>query len=224
MPKEVPTRALPERSVKQMAASPRTSSQTRTQRPQVDAEVVVAVVEGVADLEGDLLVLVVEGGFQLHSQEADGVLELATLVLGTCDAAVVDGDVAEADVGGAADVDAVTGEAAVGVLGDEHLHDGAAELVDVIGLAADFHAVLDREGAGGGKAAPALDGDDAHAAGGKGLHAGVVAEVGDVDAGLDGGFQHHLAGLGGDVYSVNGDGDVVWHYFSTSKALTRNAR
>ena len=35
VPKEVPTSALPERSVKQMALSPRTSSQARTQRPQV---------------------------------------------------------------------------------------------------------------------------------------------------------------------------------------------
>ena len=35
VPKEVPTRALPDRSVKQMALSPRTSSQARTQRPQV---------------------------------------------------------------------------------------------------------------------------------------------------------------------------------------------
>ena len=63
-------------------------------------------------------------------------------------------------------------------------------------LVADHHAVGHGQGAGGGIAALSLDFHDAHPAGGVGLHAGVVAEIGDVDAGIYGRFQHHLAGLG----------------------------
>ena len=71
----------------------------------------------------------------------------------------------------------------------------------------DDHAVADGEGAGGGGSGRALDLDDAHPARAVGLHAGVVAEVGDVDARLVGGLDEHLAGLRADLRAVDGEGE-----------------
>ena len=97
------------------------------------------------------------------------------------------------------------------MLGDQHVHDGAAQVLNVACVVADFHAVLHGQGAGRWVAAAALDPHDAHAAGSERLHPRVVAEIRDVDAGVDGSLQHHLAGGGLDLYAIKADADFVGH-------------
>ena len=176
-----------------------------------DTKVVVPVIKGVADFQGNLLVFVVQGRFQFHAQIAHRVLKLTPFVLGAGNAAVVDRNVAQANVGGAADVNAVAGEAAVGMLGNQHLHHRAPQFVHVLRLAADAHSVGHRESASSRVSPTAFHRYHAHPAGGKGLHSGVVAKIGHVDAGVDRRFQHHLPRLGLDFHSVNGDGYVIGH-------------
>ena len=176
-----------------------------------DAEVVVPVIEWVGHLQWNLAVLVVQRGFQVHPQVADRILELTSLVLGTGDATVVYGHMAQADIAGSADVDAVAGQAAVGVLGDEHLHHRVSQLIHVGGRVAHPHPVLYRQGAGGGEAPLSLHRHHAHAAGGKGLHAGVITQVGDVDASVDGRFQDHLTRLCRHLYTIETDGYFIDH-------------
>ena len=176
-----------------------------------DAKVEVAIIERVLHFEGNIPVYIGHGRFQLHAEVPDRVLEFAAFVFGAGYAAVVDGHVAQANVGWAANVDAVAGEAAVGMLGNQHFHYGAAEFGNVWGVAPDGHAVGYGEGAGSREAAATLNGDHAHPAGPERFHARVVAEVGDVDAGLDGRFQHHLAWLGSNLDAVDRDDDVVRH-------------
>ena len=177
-----------------------------------DAKVEVAIIERVLHFEGNIPVYVGHGRFQLHAEVPDGVLEFAAFVFGAGYAAVVDGHVAQANVRWAADVDAVAGEAAVGMFSNQHFHYGTAEFGNVWGIAPDGHAVGYGESAGCREAAATLDGDHAHPAGPERLHARVVAEVGDVDAGLDGRFQHHLAWLGSNLDAVDRDDDVVRHW------------
>ena len=98
------------------------------------------------------------------------------------------------------------------MLGDEHFHHGAAELVHRLVLIANHHAVGHRQGAGGRIAALPFDLHHAHPAGGVGLHAGVVAEIWHVDARIYGRFEDHLAGLGRYFHPVYADGDVVGHF------------
>ena len=94
-----------------------------------DAQVVVPVIEGVGNFQRDLPVLVTKRRLQVHTQITDRVFELASFVLGAGNTAVVNRDVTETNVGGAADINAVTSQAATWVLGDDHLHDRAAKVV-----------------------------------------------------------------------------------------------
>ena len=176
-----------------------------------DAQVIVPVIKGIGHFQGNLLVFIVQRRFQFHAQIAHGVLELAAFVFGAGNAAVVDRHMTQADVRGAADVHPVAGEAAVGMFGNEHLHYRTAQFVHIPGFAADPHTVLYRQGTGGGIAAAALYGHDAHPAGGVGFHPRMVAEVGQIDAGVNGRIQNHFARLGSDFHAVNGDSDLVGH-------------
>ena len=185
-----------------------------------DAQVIIPVVKGIGYFQGNLLVFIVQRRFQFHAQVADGVLELAAFIFGAGNAAVVDRHMTQADVGGAADVDPVAGQAAVGMFGNEHLHYRAAQFVHIPGFAADPHPFLHRQGAGGGIAAAALDSHDAHSAGGVGFHPRMVAEIGHIDAGVNGRFQNHFPRLGGYFHAVNGDGDLVGHSFLAAPVET----
>ena len=93
----------------------------------------------------------------------------------------------------------------MGMLGEEQVEDGVAHAERLVAQGVDDHSVADGERAGGGRAGRALDLDDAHTAGAVGLHAGVVAEVGDVDAGVVGGLDEHPAGFGADLHAVDGE-------------------
>ena len=81
-----------------------------------DAQVVVAVVEGVLRLDLELPVLIGQRRVQPLRVEARRVLELAPLVLRARHAPVVHVDVAQTDVLRTAQVHAVAGQTAVGVL------------------------------------------------------------------------------------------------------------
>ena len=179
-----------------------------------DTQVIVAVIEGIGHFQRNVAVLVTQGRFQVHTQVAHCVFQLAALVLGTGYTAVVDRNVAQANIVGPANVYAVASEATVGMLGDEHFHNGTAELVNFVHLVAHHHAVGYRQGAGGREAALPLNFHHTHSASGIGLHSRVVAQVGEVDSGINGRFQHHLAGLSVNLYPVNCDGDVVGHFRS----------
>ena len=85
--------------------------------------------------------------------------------------------IAEADLAGAAVLDAVAGEAAVGVIGEDDGEDFLAHLGHLGGVGADDHAVGDLGGAGEREAAHALDFDGAGAAAGVGGQSVEVAKV-----------------------------------------------
>ena len=179
--------------------------------PAGDAQVVVPVVKGVAHFQRNVPVHIGHRRFQFHAQIAHGVLEFAALVFGTGNTAVVDGHMAQAHIGRPADFHPMAGEAAVGVLGDEHLHHGTAQLHHIGRFAPHDHTVGRRQRAGGGKAAPPVHRHHAHPARRIGLHPGVVAQIRHIHAGVNGGLQHHLAGLGCDFHPVYGDGNIVRH-------------
>ena len=101
------------------------------------------------------------------------------------------------------------------MLCDEHLHHRPAQLQNVGDFVADLHAVRDWLDTGGGITAASFNADHAHPAGGKGLHAGMVAKIRDVHPGFDSRFQYHLPWLGDYLNPINGDGYVICHgYYS----------
>ena len=110
------------------------------------------------------------------------------------------------------------------MLGDEHFHYGAAELVYFLRLVAYHHAVGHRKRAGGGVSTLTLDLDDTHPAGGIGFHTRVIAQIRQVNSSVNGRLQDHLAGLGGNLYPVNCDGDVVGHFRSLQSCLSEGSR
>ena len=179
--------------------------------PAGDAQVVVPVVERIAYFQRDVAVGIGHRRFQLHAQIPHGVLEFAALVFGAGNAAVVDGNMTQADIRRPADLHPVAGQAPAGMLRDEHLHHGTPQLLDIGGFAPYGHAVGHGQGAGGGKAPPAVHRHHAHPAGRVGFHPRVVAQIGHIDARVNSGFQHHFAGPGLDFNPVNGDGNVVRH-------------
>ena len=112
-------RVRPDLCSRVMASSPLTSSQTRTQRAQTMHRFMSISQKGSSTCKGRWRLFVGQRGIHLHLQIPHRILEFAALVLGAGDAPVVDRDVPEADVGGTAEIDAVAGQAAVGVLGEE---------------------------------------------------------------------------------------------------------
>ena len=181
-----------------------------------DAEVVVAVVEGVAGLHLEVAVVVGQRRLHVDVHITHGVLELAPLVLGADDAAIEDADVAEADVLRPAQLDAVAGQAAVRVLREQQLHDALAQAANLLPQRAHHHALGDGEGAGGGGAPAALHLNAAHAARAVGLHARPVAEVGDVHVVVDGRLEDGLPRLGLYLNAVYGELDGLRHCASLS--------
>ena len=143
--------------------------------------------------------------------EARRVLQLAALVLRAGHAPVDHVDVAQADVLRPAQVDPVARETAVRVLRQQQVQRRVAHLHGIAALGVHHHAVAHRQRAGRRRPALALDLDDTHTARAVRLHAGVVAEVRDVDAGVVRRLHHHLAGLGRDLPPVYRDRDLVSH-------------
>ena len=105
---------------------------------------------------------------------------------------------ADAEVGGErlelAGAVAAAGEAAVGVVGEDELEHGAADLGELAAVGGDLHALDDGRAAGARHAALAGDLHDAQAAGGGGLQVVVLAERGDLDLHLAGGLEDGGAG------------------------------
>ncbi len=167
-----------------------------------DAEVVVAVVEGVARLNLQVAVVVGQRRFHVDVDITNGVLELAPLVLGADHAPVHDAHVAQADVLRPAQLDAVARQAAVGVLREEQLQHALSEASDLRAQGVHDHAVRDGQRARGGRSPAALDLDAAHAARAVGLHARPVAQVRDVHVVVEGRLQHRLPRLSLDLNAV----------------------
>ena len=112
-----------------------------------DTEIVVPVVEGVSRLHGKVAVFVFKGRFHFHAQVTNGVLQLASFVLGAGDAAVVHGNVAQADVLGSAQVHAVASQASVRMVGYQQFHHVSAKLVDLAAFVSDLHPLGNGKGA-----------------------------------------------------------------------------
>ena len=87
----------------------------------------------------------------------------------------------------------LAGRAEVVALGEQHLHQRAAQLVQFLGVALDLGGALGRRGAGGHHPAVHLGGADLAAP--VRLEFRVVAQVGDVLAGGQRRLHHGLAGL-----------------------------
>ena len=139
----------------------------------------------------------------------DHVLELASLVLGAEDAPVHDVGVAQAYVLGPTVVYSRAGEATVGMLRQDHVHDVVADLVHFRALSGDHHAIRSRGCAGGGGAPHVLDLHHAHSTGAKGLEGGVPAEIGDVDPGLPGGLYDRLVLTRLYLLPIDGECDLI---------------
>jgi len=122
--------------------------------PADDAHLRVELQEGVR-LVGLRLLLLVEGARLAlpglvagHLHHLARRLELAAVVLGAGDAAVGDDAIAQAGVAGLALDDAVAGEAAVRVVGEDQREDGLPGGGGLRAVRSDDHAVGDRRGAG----------------------------------------------------------------------------
>ena len=74
------------------------------------------------------------------------------------------------------------GQAVERVVGDVEFHHAAAQLLELLGLGANYHAVFGRRGAGGGGSAASLDLDQAEAAGSKGIDHVGCAQFGDLNS------------------------------------------
>jgi hypothetical protein len=96
------------------------------------------------------------------------------------------------------------GHGAGRVVGRQHAQQRAPQLLDLGGVGADDHAVVNRCGARGGRALVAVDGDDAEAAGSAGRQARVGAQGGDVDACLGGRPEDRAAVGDRDLATVDG--------------------
>ena len=189
-----------------------------------DAEVQVHLPERVVDLERKIPIVVGEGGVHVQLEIAHRVLQLAPLVLGTREAPVLYGHVSQADVGGTAELDPMARQAAVGMLGDQQLHDAAAQLDYLRRVGVHDHAVGGGGGAGGRTPSSALDLDDAHPAGAEGFRARVVAEVRDVHPGVHRRLDDR--GTWARLYfsAVDGQGYLVGHLSSPSPELLPSGR
>ena len=105
----------------------------------------------------------------------------------------------------------VVGDVALGLVGDQQLHDHLAGLVGALGGSADHHAFAGFTDAGRGQRALAVDLDHAGAAVAVGAVARLVgvAQVRDGRAFALGHLPDGFAGQGGDVLAVEGEGDGV---------------
>ena len=115
--------------------------------------------------------------------------------------------VAQAEVAGPAVLDAVTGEAAVAVVGEDERHHLLPHLDHGFSLGADGHAVLDQGGAGEREAAHAFDLDNAGAAPGVGREPVDVAEVGEVEAEFLDDLHQGAPRFDVELLTVDADGD-----------------
>ena len=184
------------------------------------AQVHIHIPVGIACRKRDVAVVVAQRGFHIHFKKAHGVFEFAALVLGAGYASVVDGHMAQADVGWAAELDAVAGEAAVRMLGYEQIHNAAPQLNDVIGVGGNAHSRHNGGGAGRraarqraivALAVGRLRLDHAHAAGAEWFHPRIVAQIRDVHSGVHSRLNDHLARLGFDLNAVYSQADFVCH-------------
>ncbi len=176
-----------------------------------DAHLWVELEERVGPIGFRLLKLVVGALLALprlvsgHLQHLARRLELAAVVLRAGDAAVRDDAVAEAGVARLALDDAVAGEAAVRVVGEDQREHGLSRVLDLSGVRADDHAVLHAGGAGELQDGRPFDLDEAGAAAGVWGQAVDVAEVGDKDAGVLDRFDEGSAVRRLDLAAVQGD-------------------
>src|SRR3990172_9757022 len=113
--------------------------------------------------------------------------------------------IAQAGVAGLALDDAVAGEAAVGVVGEDEGEDGLAGGGGLRAVGADGHAVDDRGGAGEVESWRALYLDEAGAAAGVRREVIYIAEVGDEDAGVLDHLDEGRADRRLDLATVEGD-------------------
>ena len=120
-----------------------------------------------------------------------------------------DADLTDAEVLGEslklADAVAGAGGAIGRVVGEEKLDDGAAGFAGGGGVGLDDHVGTHREGAARLEHALLLDLDKADSAGAHGGQVGMVAEGGDLDAGLLGRLKDGHAGGRRDLLAVDGD-------------------
>ena len=103
----------------------------------------------------------------------------------------------------------VVGDVALGLIGDQQLHDHLAGLVGALGRSADHHAFAGLTDAGGGQRAFAVNLHHARAAVTVGAVARLVgvAQVRDGRAFALGHLPDGFAGQGGHVLAVEGEGD-----------------
>ena len=179
--------------------------------PAHDAQVVVHVVEGVFALYGQVPVFVVQGRRKAGAYVQGGVLELAPVVLGAGHAPVGDRDVAQAYVLGPAQLDAVAGEAAVGVLRYHQLRNALAQRLYLLRVGPHHHVVGHGRRARGGSASGVLNLDHAHAARPVGFHSGVVAKVRDVQSGIHGRLYDRFTRLGPYFLAVYDQAEISDH-------------
>ena len=178
-----------------------------------DAHLRVELKEGVRAVGLWLLLAVVgaglvDVGLDVGAADIGGVargLQLAAIVLGAGHAAVGDLVVAQADFAGAAVLDAVTGEAAVGVVGQNDGQDFLAHLGDLRCVGADDHAVHHVGRAGERQSAHPLDLDRASAAARIWRQSIQVTKIGYREAGILDDLNQRSANLGLNRTSINGD-------------------
>jgi len=178
--------------------------------PAEDAQVVIAVVEGILRLHPEVAVV----DRVIDAVDAHGFrhrLQLAQRVLGAVPAARGDPGLADGGHELLALGLLVADQAAGGVLRQEELQDVPAHGLDLGGPGAHDHPLFHRGGAGGGKGAHPLDLDDAHAATAVRRQAVEIAQGGDLDAVGAGRLQDRGAPGGGDrpVVDAQRDGGLL---------------
>jgi len=169
--------------------------------------VVVHIEVGVIALYGQVSVLVGDVGVA-HIQEIDHLLQLAVAVLGAGNAPFGDIHLAQAGVVRFAAFPAPAGQAGVGVH-LEYLFQSLALLLPGLGrFAGDYHAFGNLRVAGLDGIGLSLDDHGAQAALAARFKVGVIAEGGNVDAGLDGSFEYGAVTLHCNVLAVDSQVDL----------------
>ena len=106
-----------------------------------DAQVHVHLPVRVVDLEGQVSVVVGQWGIHFHLKIPHRILQLALLIFRARNAAIVDGYVPQTDVRRPAQLDAMAGQAAVGMLRQQQFHDPTPHVLKLRGLGLDPHPI-----------------------------------------------------------------------------------
>ena len=101
-----------------------------------------------------------------------------------------------------------------GMIAQQQLDGGFARLGDLVAFGGDDHAFGYRGGAGGLQLGHFFQADQAHAASCLQREAGVVAKLGDGDAGLAAGLDQQSACGCGELFAVDGKGYVSHGFLS----------